>query len=1166
MPSLARLHFADAGVQYPCPCRKFRLRLMLDKESAGADPPRPDAESPATGPRPEDTQPADAQERSDPDAGLEELAALVDSLESSDTPQPAPEDTLLDVPASSPEGNEAAPSAPSSEASRAARFRAAELAVRDLRRRQGAGLLSRAQLQAELRRHMVEDEGIWWMLGVETDTWYRYDERAAGWVIAQPPAAAGLPTQAGADVANAPAAPDETLSGTLPPGFAPVEDELPRDDTPLYDREATIAGMAAIHQASRRLSEQDRPPGAERAAPPPTQLDERLAPHAEVPPPRQTAGRPVVPPRLLLAGILAGVAILLLAGLTALVVMLRYNNIVARYDAQIDALAQARPGFQSLRILSADGALLAELDSEDGRREPRPLGEISPWLIAAVVVSQEAQFYENTDFNLPRIFSDLFGSAPGEATTIAQQLAALTIRNEGVGAAGQARHRNIVAAEIARRYERNTILERYLNEVAFGPRIFGAQAGADFWFGADAGELQPAQAALLAGLIANLQVTPLHSATRDEAFANADRLLRDLASRDCLNMSHHSAHPDFATPFCAHRERILDSQGDFTPAINLQRATLGTRNYATPTTETRWPHFTQTVVEELRATYGEAAFRSGATVHSTLDLRIQQAAADALRDQLLGSGFGRNVPGGVVSVMDPASGALLALAGGEMAPEVGLGFHAPGAALMPLLYAAALEGVGDRDGNGRLDHSEYLTAASILWDVPGQATNPFFPPLPYANLTRGPVSLRSALANALNIPAARVWDFVTQERFLDTAARLGLRSFQAGGVAGLGSAPGETGVRLLELMQAYSTLANHGRFQPLHAIRSVTAADGSELPLLVPRESQDVLQTGVALLLGNLLAEDSARSIIGEGGSLTLPGQDGAIAAIANTTIGARDLWAMGYSNNSVVGVWLGRPDGQPTGSSGLQEAAPVFQRVMQAALQGRPQPVRFAGPQATLAAAPVCTLSGARPGLACPGGARSELFVPGYPPPPPELGVLQTRNIDTWSGLLANEFCPDNQREQTFLRLEPEDPQVIAWLGSPAGQAFMSTAGLVGLPPAPLPSAACDVSTRLPTLRLLHPPHNSVVQGSIPVTGSVAGHDLERFELSLFSPGGALVQPLGSWHEQRPGSEETLVQWNTSVVPDGPYMLRLAAWAVGGGYAQREAFVVIRNAVVPGA
>ena len=1142
---------------------------MSDKENAGGDPPRSDAESSAAGPRPEDALPGEAQDSPVPDAGIEELAALVDALEGgAAAPEAplAPEDSLAGRPALAPEADaEPAPEPVAARDERAARFHATATEVRSLRQRKRAGLITHAQLQEELRRHMIEDEGVWWMLGVETDTWYRYDELAGGWVIAQPPAGAGSAAAAGVEFSEMLASPEETLSGTLPPGFALDEDELPRTDTPLYDQEATIAGMAAINQATLRLSDEDEAAGA---ALPTAQLGARLAPRANVPLPRlaaaRVAGRNIIPQRLLLAAILLGAACLLLFALGALAVLLRYNNIVARYGAEIDALAEEQPGFQSLRILDAGGELLAELDSEDGRREPRPLGEISPWLIAAVVGAQEPQFYGGSDFNLPGLVSDLFGSAPGEAQTIAQRLAALSINNEGVGAAAQARHRNIVAAEIARRYDRNTILERYLNEVAFGPRVFGVQAAANFWFGVDAGELQPVDAALLASILVSPEVTPLDGNARAAAFANTDTLLRELAALHCLNMQHQSAHPDFATPFCAHREQILDGQGNFNPAINLQRAMLGTRSFVAPATAARWPQFTAYVVEQLRADYGEMAFRSGATVLTTLDPFIQQAADTALREQLLSSGMGRNVLTGAVSVVDPASGDMLALVGGDGAPDAVPGFQAPGAAIMPVLYAAALEGVGDRNGNGQLDYDEYLTAASILWDVPGQAANPFFPPLPYANQARGPVSLRSALANALYIPAGKVWDFVTRERFLETAGRLGLRSFQTVSGAGLGNAAGETGVRLTELMQAYSTLANFGRYQPLRAIHAVTAADGSELPLLQAREAGDVLQPGVALLLGNLMAEDSARTIIGAGGPLTLPGMEGAIAAIANTNIGARDLWAMGYSNNAVVGVWLGRNDDQPTSSSGLLEAAPVFRRVMQAALQGLPQPTRFAGPQATLAAAPVCNLTGAGPGPVCPGGARSELFVPGYPPPPPELGVILTRSIDSWSGLLANEFCLDNRREQTFLRLEPEDPLVTAWLGSAAGQGFMNAAGLASLPSQALPTAACDVSTRQPSLLLQNPPHNSVVQGSIPVIGSVAAENLARFELTLFTTQGALIQQLGSWEQQRP-NPETLVQWNTGAVPDGQYTLRLTAHAAGGGYAQREAFIVISNSAAAG-
>ena len=220
------------------------------------------------------------------------------------------------------------------------------------------------------------------------------------------------------------------------------------------------------------------------------------------------------------------------------------------------------------------------------------------------------------------------------------------------------------------------------------------QAAANFWFGVDAGELQPVDATLLASILVSPEVTPLDDNARAEAFANTDTLLRELAGLHCLNLQHQSAHPDFATPFCAHREQILDGQGNFSPAINLQRAMLGTRSFVAPATAVRWPQFTAYVVEQLRADYGEAAFRSGATVLTTLDPFIQQAADTALREQLLGSGMGRNVLTGAVSVVDPASGDMLALVGGGGAPDAVPGFQAPGAAIMPVLYAAALEGVG----------------------------------------------------------------------------------------------------------------------------------------------------------------------------------------------------------------------------------------------------------------------------------------------------------------------------------------------------------------------------------------------------------------------------------------------------------------------------------------
>ena len=238
---------------------------------------------------------------------------------------------------------------------------------------------------------------------------------------------------------------------------------------------------------------------------------------------------------------------------------------------------------------------------------------------------------------------------------------------------------------------------------------------------------------------------------------------------------------------------------------------------------------------------------------------------------------------------------------------------------------------------------EYLTPATILWDVPTQFQNPLYTPVNFDGRFRGPLSVRSALANSINVAAVKVYDLVGNERFLDTASRMGL-TFLPEAQFGLPTGVGATEVRLVDMMRAYSVLANTGRDIPLRAITRITSADGTQIELrgrLAELEPTAVVQPNVAFLLQNILSDNNARGpVFGLNTPLHLPEFDGAIAAKTGTTNDARDLWTMGFSRNTVVGVWLGRPDNNPTQATSLQTGGAHFQ-YGDACRAGRPSATR---------------------------------------------------------------------------------------------------------------------------------------------------------------------------------------------------------------------------------
>ena len=342
----------------------------------------------------------------------------------------------------------------------------------------------------------------------------------------------------------------------------------------------------------------------------------------------------------------------------------------------------------------------------------------------------------------------------------------------------------------------------------------------------------------------------------------------------------------------------------------------------------------------------------GMKVTSTIDPTVQALAVTALRHQLEGLGPTR-VRDGAVVVLDNASGEVLAYVGG-----VGLGSTAAsvdgasalrqaGSTLKPHLYAQLIE-------------RKWLTAGSILQDSPVQldTASGLYVPRNYDNAFMGPVSVRRALANSLNVPAVRALLLDGVQDFRDRLADLGYNGLEAdGSYYGFSLALGSAEVTLLEQANAYRTLANLGRWSALRLKNDDLAP--------APRQ---LLDPGAAWIVGDMLSDASARaSTFGIDSALRLPFWS---AAKTGTSKAMRDNWCIGYTDRYTVAVWVGNLEGDPMRAvSGTSGAAPVWRDIMIALHQGRPgrQPAR----PGNVTAMPVNFATGREP-------PRSEWFMAG--------------------------------------------------------------------------------------------------------------------------------------------------------------------------------------------
>ncbi len=344
------------------------------------------------------------------------------------------------------------------------------------------------------------------------------------------------------------------------------------------------------------------------------------------------------------------------------------------------------------------------------------------------------------------------------------------------------------------------------------------------------------------------------------------------------------------------------------------------------------------------------------TLDSGLQIRLQALLDARIRDLR-----GRNVTDGAVVVIDHVRNEILAwvnggsFQGGQLGAQIDAITlpRQPGSTLKPFLYALALE--------------KGWSAATLIDDAPlrqrvGLGAHDFHN---YSHQYYGPVRLRDALANSLNTPAVRTMSFVHREAFLQRLHALGFNSLREHpDHYGDGLALGNGEVTLLELVQAYATLAREGVHQPLSAILD-RHHDYTQKHRIYSAE--------VSSLIANILSDPDARRLeFGPGHLLNFPVQT---AVKTGTSNNYRDAWALGFSNRYTVGVWMGNLDQTPMKKVSGSAGPAIVLRSVFAALNRREdsKPLNLSR---RLQAHRICRISGNQALPQCP--SSNEWFIPG--------------------------------------------------------------------------------------------------------------------------------------------------------------------------------------------
>ncbi len=1062
--------------------------------------------------------------------------------------------------------------------------------------------------QRLLYEAMVQDEGgFWWMIDAENEEWYRHNPLSNQWETdypailrelesakpqpsdpdatltqpggdydlpasySQPGSSQDITDERGVKIGRVPPAKDELYTV---PGSAALAEELPGQQ-PTFKSEArheeTMAAPASASssQVIPRAFDQDMT-----LQPSPIVRDLL----------EKRRGSRI---RLGLTLIAALLSLLLIAAIvSAGVIMMWYRDKLEPFAEGIAALADYSPAYQTARIFDADGNLLAAINSQEtGARTAITLDQVSPYMIHAIVSQENERFFADPGFDpiaIARAFLQNIrgGGIESGASTITQQIARNLVLKDREISIERKINEILVALEIANRYDKTFILELYLNEIYFGNQSYGVEAAANFYFGHGAADLNFAQAALLASIVpAPVQHDPVTN--RALAVAGMRSTMRKMIEIGCLQFQHE----DWLTrgPFCIVDGAEMDFAGDRQVLVRvgeageiiggmaiLQIAEIETTIFQPSQAFRRYPHFVDYVRALVEAELGEAAlFTRGLSIHATLDPALQEAAQAALSNQvraLRAAASGVNT--GAVMVTDPRTGAILAMVGSHdyndaFAGQVNnaLTYQQPGSAIKPFVYMAALQ---DSEG-------EYLTPASIIWDVPmieDLGAGGIYEPQNVDRRFHGAVPLRLALQNSYNVPAVRVFrDQLGIGRFANMMEALGL-NYPEGSLITLSSALGANEVTLYDLMGAYGVMASGGRHAPLYAIERITESiAGQAVELQLERDPPEpVISPALAYVMQNILSDDQSRAPSFTLDSnmtlanLGIPSQN-VVAAKTGTTNGSRDLWTMGFTRNAVVGVWLGTSDNTPTyNTSGSRSAAPVWNAVMSAAAQHDP-PQPFENPGGVVARE-ICRTTGTLNYANCP-QPTTDIFLHEQYPPPAEEAFLQRLMVDSWSLLLANEFCPSHAVERNFAVID--DAAALDWLNATEDGRQHAASLDLELPVRPPPEAACAQGQPLPLINISNINSGQVLHGAVEIRGQVQAADFDRFELLYASAEDPQTfYPISASLVQMPGYGSPLGTWDTRAlqVANGGYILRLAAKSQSGGFINFDLRVTVDNSI----
>lgn len=770
----------------------------------------------------------------------------------------------------------------------------------------------------------------------------------------------------------------------------------------------------------------------------------------------------------------------------------------------------------STRLLDRNGQELYDISGEkkriiiDGKDIPDNVKQ-------ATIALEDKTFYSNPGIDIRGLArAIIFLGKRGGGSTLTQQYVKNVILQDTSFKVTRKIKEVILSIELEFIYSKDEILTMYLNEAPYGGNNYGVEAASKAYFGKDAKDLTLAEAATLAAI-------PQRPTTFSPYGNHTDLLVnrRNFALDSMVDLGYIT------------KDQATEAK-NVALAVVPQSQSITAPHFVLYVKDWLVKYFTDQLGDQTLAE--QKVDSGGLTVVTTLDLDKQKQAETIVadyKDNLAKYGASNT---GVVSI-DPKTGDIITMVGSVdyYQPQFGAyniatAKRQPGSSFKPIVYATAFK--------------DKYNPATTLYDLKTDFGGGYSPQN-YDGKYRGPVTIRQALGNSLNVPAVKTLALVGTDKALQTASDLGITTLTDKDRYGLSLVLGGGEVEPLEMAGAYGTFANNGVYMPTSPIRKITDTAGKTiLDRTDPKDGRQVLDPQVAYEINNVLSDFEAKKPTFTFAKNVLTLSDRPVAAKTGTTNGYRDAWTIGYTPQYVTAVWVGNNDNSAmTPSGGAIAAAPLWHDIMTMLNKGLPVE-QFNKPDG-IQTVTVDKLSNKLPVNGS--DTISDIFASWQVPTTNDDVHVQVR-VCKENGLLAGGDIPDQLAEmRTYVNVHSEMPANSNWEGPVL--AWAAANGLTNTPP----TQACTLGSSNPAITITSPSNGQAVNGQFTISANAsAPSGVQSVDFLIDN---TVIATVGAPYQ---------TTYNTSALSSGSHTIAATVKSVNGSTATTSITVTVSKDTTP--